>query len=171
MQLLLTDLKDLVPCQNVTLFFFDIQNSHLKNKDGVYCHSYLLDGKWIERVGLTEHETADPCFRKSEELGTGLKTREHIAIPFNNREGNLFSCVQITLKTQEHNSRDTFNSNQPNQLSSADEKLIDLAMTIVQTKLDKLNADYDSRVARREVVDSIKLARMICTQRSYSELF
>ena len=48
---------------------------------------------------------------------------------------------------------------------------MELAIQFTQTKLDKLNAEYDNRVARREVLDSIKLARMICTQRSYSELF
>jgi len=77
----------------VTLFFFDVQNSHITKRDGCYCHSYLLDGKWIERVGLSEQETADPCFRKAEELGTGLRTKEHMVIPFTNREGNVFSCL------------------------------------------------------------------------------
>jgi transcriptional regulator with GAF, ATPase, and Fis domain len=43
--------------------------------------------------------------------------------------------------------------------------------SFVQSKLDKVLAVRDNRLARSEVVESIRLASMICTQRSYSELF
>ncbi|TNV74045.1 hypothetical protein FGO68_gene12534 [Halteria grandinella] len=56
-------------------------------------------------------------------------------------------------------------------LSQVDEQMLQIIMHFLQIKLDKLTTDQDYAVARKEVLDSIKLATMICTQRSFSELF
>ena len=65
---LITDLKDLISCHNVTVFFLDIHTAYIAAKDGCYVHQYLLDGKWIQRVGATDETTGDPSFKKIEEL-------------------------------------------------------------------------------------------------------
>jgi hypothetical protein len=83
----------------VTIFFLDVHTSYLTAKDGCYVHQYLLDGKWIQRVGASEDTTGDPCFKKIEELYNKdrLKVREFLALPLYKRDGSVFACLQIKL--------------------------------------------------------------------------
>jgi hypothetical protein len=42
---------------------------------------------------------------------------------------------------------------------------------VLQLKIDKLKTEAENRSARREVIDCINLSALICTQRTFSELF
>lgn len=62
------DLKSCINCSIVTLFLFDGSISDHKMKDHVYIQKMLIDGRWIDRIGINEKDVSEPAFKKLEEV-------------------------------------------------------------------------------------------------------
>lgn len=70
----LKDLKGCVNCSIVTLFLFDSRISDHKIKDFVYMQKLLVDGRWVDRIGVNEKDVSEPAFKKVEEVAKVVRT-------------------------------------------------------------------------------------------------
>lgn len=71
---LLTDLKSTVNCSIVTLFLFDSKISDHKIKDFVFMQKMMIDGRWVDRIGVNEKDVSEPAFKKIEEVTKIIRT-------------------------------------------------------------------------------------------------
>lgn len=70
----LFDLKNCVNCSIVTLFLFDLKISDHKLKDYCYMQKTMIDGRWVDRIGINEKDVSDAGFKKFEELEKIIRT-------------------------------------------------------------------------------------------------
>ena len=131
---LLTDLKSTVNCSIVTLFLFDSKISDHKIKDFVFMQKMMIDGRWVDRIGVNEKDVSEPAFKKIEEVTKIIRTSSYLAFPVFNRNNDLIACVQIEAKRKK-----TTNSHVG--FFMIDELIMKLTTTIFQIKLDKLTAE------------------------------
>jgi hypothetical protein len=71
---ILNDLKSCVNCSIVTLFLFDAKISDHKIKDYCYMQKIMVDGRWIDRIGINEKDVSEPAFKKFEEMTKIIRT-------------------------------------------------------------------------------------------------
>jgi hypothetical protein len=71
---LLSDLKPCLNCSIVTFFLFDSTISDHKFKDYVYIQKIMVDGRWIDRIGVNEKDVSEPAFKKIEDMYTIIRT-------------------------------------------------------------------------------------------------
>ena len=64
----LFDLKQCVNCSIVTLFLFDSKINDHKIRDYCYMQKTMIDGRWVDIIGVTEKDVSDPAFKKLDEL-------------------------------------------------------------------------------------------------------
>lgn len=70
----LFDLKQCVNCSIVTIFLFDSKISDHKIKDYCYMQKTLIDGRWVDRIGVNEKDVSDPSFKRIDELAKIVRT-------------------------------------------------------------------------------------------------
>jgi hypothetical protein len=184
----------------LTLFVMDARAGYFSQKDHpCYTQQMMMDGKWIERVAKNAKIAQDPCFKKAEELlvKNRLQTRDYLVLPLfddgiliiscqfrltesqqlnktgdaRGRAHGLLSDSALTDSSLEEDDLGTPSGDEESKLKPIDDQVLQIIMHFVQLKLDKLATDRDNQLARKEVIDSIKLATMTCTQRSFGDLF
>lgn len=70
----LFDLKSCVNCSIVTLFLFDSKISDHKIKDYCYMQKTMIDGRWVDRIGINEKDVSEAGFKKFEDLQKIVRT-------------------------------------------------------------------------------------------------
>lgn len=64
-----------------------------KIKDYCYMQKIMVDGRWIDRIGINEKDVSEPAFKKFEEITKIIRTQEYLAFPIFNRNGDLIACI------------------------------------------------------------------------------
>ena len=89
----LFDLKNCVNCSCVTLFLFDSKISDHHIKDYCFIQKTMIDGRWVDRIGVNEKDVSEPGFKKFEDLQKIVRTQEFLAFPVYNRNGDLIAAI------------------------------------------------------------------------------
>ena len=151
---------------NITLFVIDnTYGDYGPAKEQCFVQQILFDSKWIGRIGVNSKEINDPQFRKIEDIlgKTRVAFDDYVILPIHNNDGKLILVIQLQLVSQ--------NNDDHYSLTALEETLLTIVLTYLQLKIDKLKSDQDTLIARREVVQCIKLSAKVCTQRTFGELF
>ncbi len=70
----LFDLKNCVNCSIVTMFLFDTKISDHKIKDYCFMQKTMIEGRWVDRIGINEKDVSEASFKKFEELQKIVRT-------------------------------------------------------------------------------------------------
>lgn len=100
---MLQGLKTCVNCSIVTLFLFNSKVSDHKMKDHVYMQKTMIDGKWVDRIGVNEKDVSEPAFKRIDEASKIIRTQEYLAFPVFNRNKELIACIQVEARRKKHN--------------------------------------------------------------------
>lgn len=65
----------------------------------------MIDGRWVDRIGVNEKDVCEPAFKKFEELTKIVRTQEFLAYPLFNREGDLVAGLQVESRRKKHNNQ------------------------------------------------------------------
>jgi hypothetical protein len=125
-------------------------------KDYVYIQKMMIDGRWIDRIGVNEKDVSEPAFKKIEEVTKIIRNSEYLAFPIINRHDDLIACIQVEARRKKIN-------NKAMGFHHIDELIMQIITTIFQMKTDKLIAEKEIRFKEEEVVNTITLASSICT--------
>ena len=53
----------------------------------------MIDGRWVDRIGINEKDVSEPAFKKLEEVAKVVRTQSYLAFPVYNRDDDLIACV------------------------------------------------------------------------------
>ena len=96
----------------------------------------MVDGRWIDRIGVNEKDVSEPAFKKLEEISKVMRSQEYLAFPIFNRDGDLIACIQVEARRKKIN-------NQAMGFYHIDELIMSLVTAVFQMKLDKLIAEQE----------------------------
>jgi hypothetical protein len=51
------------------------------SSDNTRVQKIIVDGRYIDSIGLSDKEMSDPCFKQIEELRYGIRTNSYLAFP------------------------------------------------------------------------------------------
>ncbi len=63
----------------------------------------MIDGRWIDRIGVNETDVSEAGFKKMEELTKIVRNQEFLAFPLFNRDGELIAGIQVEAKRKKVN--------------------------------------------------------------------
>jgi hypothetical protein len=58
----------------------------------------MIDGRWVDRIGINEKDVSEAGFKKYEDLQKIVRTQEYLAFPVYNRNGDLIAAIQVEAK-------------------------------------------------------------------------
>jgi hypothetical protein len=53
----------------------------------------MVDGRWIDRIGINEKDVSEPSFKKLEDVEKIIRSQEYLAYPIFNRDNDLIACI------------------------------------------------------------------------------
>eukprot|EP00347_Sterkiella_histriomuscorum_P010193 403377247 len=130
----LFDLKSVVNCSIVTMFLFDSKISDHHIKDYVFMQKTMIDGRWVDRIGVNEKDVSEAAFKKFEDLNKIIRTQEYLAFPVFNRNGDLIAGIQIEARRKQSTGKHMG-------FYLLDELIMKIVISTFQMKLDKLIAE------------------------------
>jgi len=92
-------LKELLNCQNVTVYCFDKKYSEVQgpHRDLCFVQQMLFDSRWIWRIGISSTDVVDPSFVRVEDLlsKTRINKDQFVILPIHDKDGKLVAAIQI----------------------------------------------------------------------------
>jgi hypothetical protein len=53
----------------------------------------MIEGRWVDRIGINEKDVSEAGFKKLEDLEKVYRSHEYLAYPIFNRAGDLIAAV------------------------------------------------------------------------------
>ena len=159
--------NNLIQCRYCTIFLFDHVLSDKMNEDGNIDRSHIqkiiVEGRYIDSIGLSDSEMSEPCFKTTEELRYGIRNNLNLAFPVMNKHEHIVMAIQLEAKRNKKN-------NKPMGFAMVDEHIVKTFCHYIHMKIERMLAKKEAQVRERNVVDTLQLTSDICTQRTHKGL-
>jgi hypothetical protein len=94
----------------------------------------MIDGRWVDRIGINEKDVSEAGFKKLEELEKIVRSQEYLAFPVYNRDGDLIAAVQVEARRKQSTGKHAG-------FFMIDDVIMRIVLCCFQMKLDKLIAE------------------------------
>ena len=140
----------------------------------------IVDGHYYDVVANTDVDLALPAFKKFQDASTEIATKQYLSFPLYQNRKEMIGTIQVEAKFSVEGVRGDHNSLAEEKVKGGirhysgfgqiDRIVLHLIKTCIELKVDTLLALEDKKLMEQEVLDTIKIAGVICNQRSKVEL-
>lgn len=101
--------NNLIQCKLCTIFLFDSVLSEKMTEEGSLDQSHLqkiiVEGRYVDSIGLSDAEMSEPCFKNIEELRYGISNNLNLAFPVMDRQDRIVMAIQLEAKRNKKNKK------------------------------------------------------------------
>lgn len=146
----------------VTIFIFKSGIFNPKRvPEDLSMQKQVMENRYIDVLGLSKSPLENPKFKTQKSAQKATREPGYMWFPVFTPEEELCLTIQVLPKSKRGSHKAGF--------TLTDEIFLTLIGSLFQTKLHQLTAQRDVRRTRKEVVNTIEMASVITTQRSYSD--
>lgn len=158
-----------VSCQNGLCVVFKRSLLDGLDQQKLIVQKDLVDNQYCDLVAISDHNMPFPAFTKFLDAQKEICNYKSLSVPILDEKRNLLCTFQVESKAKA-GERSLIKAKQYVGFSSIDRHVVQLVATVLKLKLDQINSIQRKIEMEDEVLQTIKIAGIICNQRSQPEL-